>query len=146
MSQHDGAHLREMVHEDTSWYVLYLLITLSQLTLPKRKMLLCTLICLYCGRARGYWMCSDGQIHFCSMREEKRLKISHSCLSDRVTTQAENSSGKYWCWRKSVSCHKCGRLYVHGDECVLGKTSPVLLDFWLRIWISSWSHPVCFPY
>lgn len=32
MSQREGAHLREMVHEDTSWYVLYLLITWAQLT------------------------------------------------------------------------------------------------------------------
>lgn len=32
MSQCDGAHLREMVHEHTSWYDLYLLITLARLT------------------------------------------------------------------------------------------------------------------
>lgn len=54
-----------------------------KLTSPARKLVLCTLICLYSGRAFTGSMYSDGQIHFCSTREEKLLEfLTVACLTE----------------------------------------------------------------
>lgn len=48
-------------------------------------------------------------------------------FSQLLVWQSNNSSrklrsGKYWCWRKLVSCHKSGRLCLHGEKFAFGKT------------------------